>query len=68
MKSFEELEPIAQTYLQEQIANHPNEVEFEFPFTEEGVRYDAKYVQAQEGGEWKAEFIKPAAASNSLTV
>jgi hypothetical protein len=58
MKSFEELKPIAEGYLQEQIANHPNAVEFEFPFSEEGVRYEAKYT-LEEDGTWKPDFIKP---------
>jgi hypothetical protein len=68
MKSFEELKPIAEGYLQEQIAAHPNAVEFDFPFTEEGVRYEARYTLAKEGGEWTPEFIKPAPTSNGLTV
>ncbi|WP_345949892.1 MULTISPECIES: hypothetical protein [unclassified Mucilaginibacter] len=59
MKSFEELKPIAERYLQELIAKDKNQSEIEFPFDEEGVRYEAKYVLNKEDGQWQPEFIKP---------
>lgn len=58
MKNFEELKPIAQTYLTELIAKDKNQSEIEFPFMEEGIRYEAKYVLNKETGEWNPEFIK----------
>ncbi len=59
MKSFEELKPIAEGYLQELAAKDKNQSEIEFPFTEEGVRYEAKYILNKDSGEWLPEFIKP---------
>ena len=59
MKSFEELKPIAEGYLQELIAKDEKQSEIEFPFTQDGVRYEAKYVLHKESGEWQPEFIKP---------
>jgi hypothetical protein len=59
MKSFEELKPIAEGYLPELIAKDKNQSEIEFPFTEEGVRYEAKYVLNKGTNKWEPEFIKP---------
>ena len=59
MKSFEELKPIAEGYLQELIEMDKNQTEIEFPFTQDGVRYEAKYVLDKESDEWQPEFIKP---------
>lgn len=59
MKSFDDLKPIAESYLQELIAKDKNQSEIEFPFTQDGVRYEAKYVLNKETGEWAPEFIKP---------
>lgn len=59
MKSFDELKPIAEGYLQELIAKDKNQSEIEFPFTQDAVRYEAKYVLNKETGEWEPEFIKP---------
>lgn len=59
MKSFEELKPIAEGYLQELIAKDKNQSEIEFPFTQDGERYEAKYVLNKENNAWEPEFIKP---------
>jgi hypothetical protein len=59
MKSFDELKPIAEGYLQELIAKDKNQSEIEFPFTQDGVRYEAKYVLDHESGEWEPEFLRP---------
>jgi len=59
MKSFDELKPIADGYLQESIAKDQNQTEIEFPFDQDGVRYEAKYVLNKESGAWDPEFIKP---------
>jgi len=59
MKSFDDLKPIAESYLQELIAKDKNQSEIEFPFTQDGVRYEAKYVLNKETGAWEPEFIKP---------
>ena len=59
MKSFDELKPIAEGYLQELIAKDKNQSEIEFPFTQDGVRYEAKYALNKETNCWEPEFIKP---------
>ena len=59
MKSFEELKPIAESYLPELIAKDKNQSEIEFPFTQDSVRYEAKYVLNKENNQWEPEFIKP---------
>lgn len=59
MKSFDDLKPIAESYLQELIAKDKNQSEIEFPFTQDGARYEAKYVLNKETGAWEPEFIKP---------
>jgi|GEM_PF-7106611 len=59
MKSFDELKPIAEGYLQELITKDKNQSEIEFPFSQDGIRYEAKYVFNTATDIWEPEFIKP---------
>jgi hypothetical protein len=59
MKSVEELKPIAEGYLQELIAKDENQSEIEFPFSQDGVRYEAKFILNRTNNTWEPEYIKP---------